>query len=57
MITLCQQRGVGSLFISNPDGMRNKYCGRHHDQRMSQWEYGQDLADLFYKATRACIEC
>ncbi|MGO8946529.1 MAG: transposase [Ktedonobacterales bacterium] len=56
VITFCQQHEVGRLFIGNPHGVRNHRCGRHHNQRMSQWEYGRDLAYLTYKATLAHIE-
>ena len=56
MIAFCQQQGVGSLFIGNPNGVRNKNSGRHHNQRMAQWEYGQDMAYFSYKAQLACIE-
>jgi putative transposase len=56
VIALCQQQGVGSLFIGNPRGVRNRTSGRHHNQRMSQWEYGQDMAYLAYKSKQAHIE-
>jgi putative transposase len=56
VIAFCQERGVGSLFIGNPHGVRNKNSGRHHSQRMSAWEYGQDIAYLIYKAKLASIE-
>ncbi len=56
VIAFCQQRGVGSLFIGNPHGVRERDSGRHHNQRMSQWEYGQDMAYLAYKAKLARIE-
>jgi putative transposase len=56
VIAFCQQQGVGSLFIGNPHGVRNKDSGRHHNQRMSQWEYGQDMLYLSYKAKAASIE-
>ena len=49
-ITFCQQQGVGSLFIGNPDGVRKRNSGRHHNQRMAGWEYGRDIACLSYKA-------
>jgi putative transposase len=55
VITFCQQQGVGSLFIGNPHGVRKKNNGRHHNQRMAQWEYGQDIAYLTYKAKLAGI--
>jgi putative transposase len=56
VITFCQQQGVSILFIGNPHGVRNKNNGRHHNQRMAQWEYGQDIAYLSYKAKLAGIE-
>lgn len=56
IINFCQRHGVGSLFIGNPYGVRNRNCGRHHNQRMAQWEYGQDIAYLTYKSTQAHIE-
>ncbi len=56
VITFCQQHGVGRLFIGNPDGVRKSNKGRHHNQRMAAWEYGQDIAYLTYKAKQACIE-
>ncbi|HEY7126397.1 MAG TPA: transposase [Ktedonobacterales bacterium] len=55
VITFCQQQNVGTLFIGNPHGVRNKNNGRHHNQRMAQWEYGQDIAYLSYKAKLAGI--
>ncbi|MGO8950580.1 MAG: RNA-guided endonuclease InsQ/TnpB family protein, partial [Ktedonobacterales bacterium] len=55
VITFCQQHGVGQLFIGNPHGVRNKKSGRHHNQRLSGWEYGQDIAYLSYKAQQAGI--
>ena len=56
VIAFCQEQGVGTLFIGNPDGVRKQDKGRHHNQRMAGWEYGQDLAYLAYKAKTACIE-
>jgi len=56
VITFCQQHSVGSLFIGHPQGVRNRDRGRHHNQRMSQWEYGRDIAYLFYKSKQARIE-
>jgi putative transposase len=56
VITFCQAQGVGSLFIGNPDGVRKRNSGRHHNQRLAGWEYGQDIAYLSYKAAAACIE-
>jgi putative transposase len=56
VIAFCQGQGVGSLFIGNPHGVRNRDSGRRHNQRMSQWEYGRDLAYLIYKSKQAHIE-
>ena len=47
---------MGRLFIGNPDGVRQQNRGRHHNQRMSGWEYGQDIAYLTDKAQAASIE-
>jgi putative transposase len=55
VIAFCQKHGVGTLFIGNPHGVRDKSKGRHHNQRLSGWEYGQDIAYLSYKATTAGI--
>jgi putative transposase len=56
VIAFCHAEGVGSLFIGNPQGVRNHRSGQHHNQRMSQWEYGRDIAYLTYKAKLAHIE-
>src|SRR5690349_22444218 len=45
------------LFIGNPHGVRNKNCGKHHNQHMSQWEYGKDIDYLTHKANQAHISC
>jgi putative transposase len=55
VITFCQEHGVGTLFIGNPHGVWDRNKGRHHNQRMAQWEYGQDIAYLSYKAKLASI--
>jgi putative transposase len=55
VITFCQQHQVSSLFIGNPDGVRRRNRGRHHNQRLSGWEYGRDIAYLSYKARAASI--
>ncbi len=49
------QEGVRMVFIGDPHGVRTKAAGRHHHQRMSQWEYGKDKAYLQQKSTRAGI--
>ncbi len=55
VIDFCQQQKVGSLFIGNPHGVRSRDSGRHHNQRMSLWEYGKDIDYLTHKSKQACI--
>jgi putative transposase len=55
VIAFCQQQKVGTLYIGNPHGVRNRPTGRHHHQRMSQWEYGKDIRYLKEKAQRVGI--
>jgi putative transposase len=57
VIDFCVKRQVGSLFIGNPHGVRNRDCGRRHNGRMSQWEYGRDIDYLTHKSTQAHILC
>jgi putative transposase len=57
VIAFCQEQEVGHLFIGHPHGVRKSDSGRHHNQRMALWEYGQDIAYLSYKAKTASIEC
>jgi putative transposase len=40
---------VDTVFIGNPHGVRKKNCGRRHNQRMAQWEYGKDLSYFTHK--------
>lgn len=56
IVTFCVEHRVGTLFIGDPDGVRRRRAGRHHNQRMAQWEYGKDKAYLTYKCQQACIE-
>jgi putative transposase len=57
VITFCKENKVGTLFIGNPHGVRNRNNGRHHNQRMSGWEYGKDIDYLTHKAKQAHISC
>ena len=50
-----QTEEVKTVFIGDPHGVRERDAGRHHNQRMSQWEYGQDKAYLQQKCARAGI--
>lgn len=53
VIDFCVERQVGTLFIGNPHGVRNRDNGRHHNQRMSLWEYGKDIDYLTHKSKQA----
>ncbi|WP_255553306.1 transposase [Ktedonobacter sp. SOSP1-52] len=55
VIDFCVQHHVGTLFIGNPHGVRDKKSGRHHNQRMALWEYGKDRDYLTHKAKAAHI--
>jgi putative transposase len=55
VIDFCVEQEVGSLFIGNPHGVRKQNKGRHHNQRMSLWEYGQDIGYLTHKSRHAHI--
>jgi putative transposase len=57
VINFCIEQEVGTLFIGNPHGVRNRNTGRHHNQRMSLWEYGRDIDYLTHKSKQAQIEC
>jgi putative transposase len=57
VMDFCVENEVGSLFIGNPHGVRNRDAGRHHNQRMALWEYGKDIDYLSHKAKLACISC
>jgi putative transposase len=50
VINFCVEHKVGSLFIGNPHGVRNRDNGKHHNQRMSLWEYGKDIDYLTHKS-------
>ncbi len=55
VVRFLQQEGVRTAFIGDPHGVRDKDAGRHHNQRMSQWEYGKDKAYLSQKCRQAGI--
>jgi putative transposase len=57
VIDFCVDNQVGTLFIGNPDGVRNRDNGRHHNQRLALWEYGKDIDYLTHKAKQAHISC
>ena len=55
VIDFCQANEVSDLYIRDPDGVRKTPCGRKHNQRMSEWEYGKDIKYLDYKSEHAGI--
>jgi putative transposase len=55
VIDFCVEQRVGTLFIGNPHGIRERACGRHHNQRMALWEYGKDIDYLTHKSKQARI--
>ncbi len=57
VIDFCVEQEVGTLFIGNPHGVRNRDHGRHHNQRMALWEHGKDIDYLTHKSKQACVSC
>ena len=57
VVDFCKKHRVESVFVGNPDGVRRKNSGRHHNQRMSQWEYGRDIDYLQQKSEQDRIVC
>jgi len=57
VIDFCVENEVGSLFIGNPHGVRNRDNGRHHNQRLALWEFGKDIDYLTHKTKTAHISC
>jgi putative transposase len=57
VVDFCVENEVGTLFIGNPHGVRNRDNGRHHNQRMAGWEYGKDIDYLTHKSKAAHISC
>ena len=57
VVNFCVERGVETLFVGNPDGVRKKPKGRKFNQKLAQWEYGEDKKYIQEKAARAAISC
>jgi putative transposase len=55
VIDFCVEHEVGTLYIGNPHRVRNRDTGRHHNQRLSGWEYGKDSDYISHKAKAAHI--
>ena len=52
----CVDRGVSTVYVGDPSGVREKDCGRKHNQRMSQWAFGKLRGLLEYKLKRHGIK-
>jgi putative transposase len=57
VVDFCRAAGVQTLYVGDPDGVRQEDKGRHHNQRMAQWEYGKDKDYLAQKCERVGIVC
>ncbi len=57
VVDFCQREGVQTVYVGNPDGVRNQDAGRHHNQRMARWEYGKDIDYLQEKSEQAHMTC
>lgn len=56
-VDFCHTEGVQTLYVGDPHGVRNENKGRHHNQRMAQWEYGKDKDYLQQKCAQVGIVC
>jgi putative transposase len=57
VIDFCREKGVGTIFVGDPRGVRDKDGDRHHNRRINRWEVGKDLSYLGYKAPLAGMTC
>jgi putative transposase len=57
VVDFCRAEGVRTLYVGDPHGVRNENKGRHHNQRMSQWEFGKDKQYLQEKCAHVGIVC
>jgi len=57
VVDFCRAAGVQTLYVGDPHGVRQENKGRHHNQRMSQWEYGKDKQYLQQKCAQVGIAC
>jgi putative transposase len=57
VVDFCQAEGVQTLYVGDPHGVRTENRGRHHNQRMAQWEYGKDQQYLAEKCEKVGIVC
>ena len=52
----CVSHNTKRVYIGDPSGVRDKDCGRKHNQRMSQWAFGKMKRLLEYKLKRYGIK-
>ena len=57
VVDFCRAAGVQTLYVGDPHGVRKENKGRHHNQRMAQWEYGKDKDYLQHKCAQVGIAC
>jgi putative transposase len=57
VVDFCRAAGVQTLYVGDPHGVRQENKGRHHNQRMAQWEYGKDKDYLHHKCEQVGIVC
>lgn len=55
-VNWCVARNISTVFVGDPSGVRDKKCGRKHNQRMSQWAFGKLRHLLEYKLKRRGIK-
>lgn len=56
VVTFCDEHDVGTVYVGDTGGVRRCRAGRHHNQRMAQWEYGKDIDYLTHKCKQRRIE-
>jgi putative transposase len=54
--TWCSEHNISKAYIGDPSGVREKDCGRKHNQRMSQWPFGELRRMLEYKLKRLGVK-
>ena len=56
-VNFLRSQGVTDLFVGNPDGVRRRDSGPHHNQRIAGWEYGLDLRYFAEACAKVQIRC
>jgi putative transposase len=52
----CKDHNISKVYIGDPSGVREKDCGRKHNQRLSQWPFGELHRMLEYKLKRLGVK-